>query len=54
LKNDIAAACEMEFLLSSLISPFYLWSNSLKTGLISLSHPNRQQSQLFTQSSDQL
>jgi glycosyltransferase involved in cell wall biosynthesis len=54
LKNDIAAACEMEFLFSSLISPFYLWSNSLKTGLISLSHPNRQQSQLFTQSSDQL
>jgi glycosyltransferase involved in cell wall biosynthesis len=25
LKTDLAAACEMEFLLSTLVSPFYLW-----------------------------
>jgi glycosyltransferase involved in cell wall biosynthesis len=30
-KADIAAACDMEFSLSSLISPFYLWSQSFKT-----------------------
>ncbi|MGB6169265.1 MAG: hormogonium polysaccharide biosynthesis glycosyltransferase HpsE [Geitlerinemataceae cyanobacterium] len=28
--RDVVAACEMEFLVSSIISPFYLWSQSLK------------------------
>lgn len=28
LKSDTVAACEMEFLRSSLVSPFYLWRNS--------------------------
>ncbi|NJL09746.1 MAG: glycosyl transferase, partial [Calothrix sp. SM1_7_51] len=35
IKSDLVAACEMEFLLSSIISPFYLWQKSLKSWLIS-------------------
>lgn len=30
LDRDIVAACEMEFLRSSIVSPFYLWRKSLK------------------------
>jgi len=30
IETDVVVACEMEFLLSSLISPFYLWYQSLK------------------------
>lgn len=30
IKSDLVAACEMEFLLSSIISPFYLWRKLLK------------------------
>ncbi|MGK7925927.1 MAG: hormogonium polysaccharide biosynthesis glycosyltransferase HpsE [Spirulina sp.] len=30
LDKDIIAACEMEFLLSSIMSPFYLWQQSLQ------------------------
>lgn len=29
--RDIVTACEMEFLVSSMISPFYLWSQSVKS-----------------------
>lgn len=29
--RDLVAACEMEFLASSVISPFYLWSQSVKS-----------------------
>jgi glycosyltransferase involved in cell wall biosynthesis len=31
--RDIVAACEMEFFVSSLFSPFYLWSQSFKSWL---------------------
>jgi hypothetical protein len=30
LKTDVVAACEMEFLRSSIISPFYLWKQNFK------------------------
>lgn len=30
LETDVVAACEMEFLRSSVISPFYLWKKSFK------------------------
>lgn len=30
LKTDLAAACEMQLLISSLISPFYLWNYQLR------------------------
>jgi glycosyltransferase involved in cell wall biosynthesis len=33
--RDIVTACEMEFLFSSTISPFYLWSQSIKSWLTS-------------------
>jgi glycosyltransferase involved in cell wall biosynthesis len=33
IKSDLVVACEMEFLLSSLMSPFYLWKKSLKSWL---------------------
>lgn len=35
LDRDIVAACELEFLTSSIISPFYLWRESIKRWWIS-------------------